>query len=236
MEGKIDRLSDSMAQLNSNVNKIEEKFNITGEIQRFRRKNRRVGQKWDPRLATTHVRIDIAEKKITANNFAANHACEDVNLLIIENSKLIKQIDRNEDKIRQLEGMADDMQGRLRRSTLVIKGVPEGAEGLSENWSDVENWVMSILVKHLDIDENKIWIERAHRNPTHMTAREGAKPYCRPIYVGFLSWKTASLVLARAKKLKEDPFTFKQEAVQIFIQPLYSPKVAKQKGYVEGEV
>ena len=45
MEEKIDRLLDSMAQLNSNVNKIEEKFNITGEIQRFRRKNRRVGQK-----------------------------------------------------------------------------------------------------------------------------------------------------------------------------------------------
>ena len=125
--------------------------------------------------------------------------------------------------------MVDNMQRRLRRSTLVIKGVPEGEEGLSEKWSDVENLVMSILVKHLDLDENNIWIERAHRNPTHMTAREGAKPYCRPIYVGFLSWKTASLVLARAKKLKENPFIFKQEAVQIFFEPLYSPKVAKQR-------
>ena len=66
-----------------------------------------------------------------------------------------------------------------------------------------------------------------------MTVREGAKPYCRPIYVGFLSWKTASLVLARAKKLKESPFIFKQEAVQIFIEPLYSPKIAKQRKDVQ---
>ena len=62
-----------------------------------------------------------------------------------------------------------------------------------------------------------------------MSASEEAKPYCRPIYVGFLSWLTASLVLARAKKLKENPFIFKQDAVQIFIEPLYSPKVAKQR-------
>ena len=230
MEEKIDRLLDSMAQLNSNVNKIEEKFNILQE--KFNDLEGKIGEldkKWDAKLVTTQVRIDIVEKKITANSLTASHACEDVNLLRIENSKLIKQIDKNEDKIRQLEGMVDDMQGRLRRSTLVIKGVSEGAEGLSDNWSDVENLVMSILVKHLDLDENKIWIERAHRNPTHMTVREGAKPYCRPIYVGFLSWKTASLVLARAKKLKENPFIFKQEAVQIFIEPLYSPKVAKQR-------
>ena len=59
---------------------------------------------------------------------------------------------------------------------------------------NVENLIMSIPVKHLDLHENKIWIERAHRNPTHMTAHEGAKPYCKPVYVGFLSWKTASLV------------------------------------------
>ena len=121
------------------------------------------------------------------------------------------------------------MQGRLRCSTLVIRGVPEGAEGLSDNWSDVEDLVMSILVEHLDLNENKIWIERAHRNPTHMTVHKWAKPYFRPVYVGFLSWKTASLVLARAKKLKENPFIFKQEAVQIFIEPLYSPKVVKQR-------
>ena len=234
MEEKIYHLLDSMAQLNSNVNKIEEKFNILQE--KFNDLEGKIGEldkKWDAKLVATQVRIDIVEKKITENSLTANiaNACEDVNLLRIanSNSKLIKQIDRNEDKIRQLEGMVDDMQGRLRRSTLVIKGVPKGAEGLSENWSDMENLVMSILVKHLDLDENKIWIERAHRNPTHMTAREGAKPYSSPIYVGFLSWKTASLVLARAKKLKENPFIFKQEAVQIFIEPLYSPKVAKQR-------
>ena len=29
--------------------------------------------------------------------------------------------------------------------------------------------------------------------------------------------------------MKENPFIFKQEAVQIFIEPLYSPKVAKQR-------
>ena len=190
-----------MSQLNNNVNKIEENFNIL--LEKFNDLEGKIGKvdkKWEAKLVTTQVRIDIAEEKITADSLTANHACEDVNLLRIENGKLIKQIDRNEDKIKQLEDMVDDMQGRLRRSTLVIRGVPEDAEGLSDNWSDVEDLVMSILVKHLDLDENKIWIEKAHGYLTHMTVREGAKPYCRPIYVGFLSWTTASLVLARAKK------------------------------------
>ena len=102
MEEKIDRLLDSMAQLNSNVNKIEEKFNILQE--KFNDLEGKIGEldkKWDAKLVTTQVRIDIVDKKITANSLTANHACEDVNLLRIENSKLIKQIDRNEDKIRQ---------------------------------------------------------------------------------------------------------------------------------------
>ena len=156
----------------------------------------------------SNERIDIAEKKITANSLTVNHACEDANLLRVKNSKLLKQIDRNEDKLRQLEGVADDMQGRLRRSMLVIKDVLEGVEGLSNNWNDMEDLVMSIIVKHLDLDENKIWIERAHRNSTHMTVREREKPYCRPIYIGFISWTTASLILARAKILKEKFFNF----------------------------
>ena len=44
--------------------------------------------------------------------------------------------------------MVDDMQGRLRRSTLVIKG-------LSDNWSDVETWSCPFLLN--------IWISMKTR-------------------------------------------------------------------------
>ena len=115
MEEKIDRLLDSMSmsQLNNNDNKIEEKFNILQEKSNDSEGKigelRELDKKWEAKLVTTQVRIDIAEKKITANSLTANHAYEDVNLLRIGNSKLIKQIDGNEDKIKQLEGMVDDM-------------------------------------------------------------------------------------------------------------------------------
>ena len=174
-------------------------------------------KKWDPKLVTTQVRTDIAEKKITPNSLTADHACEDVNLHRIENSKLIKQIDRKEDKIRQLESMVDDMQGRLRRSTLVIKGVPEGAEGLSENWSDVENLVMSVLVKHLDLDENRIWIERAHRNPTHMTAREGAKP-CR-----LFKLENSITGFGESKEIERESFYFQTRSSTNFYRTTVQP-------------
>ena len=59
-----------MAELNNNVNKI-------GELDK----------RWEAKPVTIQVRIDIAEKKITANSLTANHACEDVNLLRIKNSK-----------------------------------------------------------------------------------------------------------------------------------------------------
>ena len=73
MEEKIYRYLDSMSQLNNNVNKIEEKFNILREkFNDLEGKIRESDKKWEAKLVTTQVRIDIAEKKITTNSLTAN--------------------------------------------------------------------------------------------------------------------------------------------------------------------
>ena len=94
----------------------------------------------------------------------------------------------------------DDLQGRLRRNTLVFRGIPEGIEEKA-SWSSCKILINSILSKYFNMEN--INIERAHRSPA---VRDPKKETPRPVTVVSLHWDDANTVLFQAPKvLKSNP-------------------------------
>ena len=155
----------------------------------------------------------------------------------LENGEIRKQLDTATSAIRKLEETVDDLQGRLRRNTLVFKGIPEKMEGASSGWDRVEKMILKILVENLKMNVDSIHIERAQRSPTHLSASEQQqnypKPRPRPIYVAFSTWKSARAVLSNAKMLKENPLTCEEDGVtnivSIDIEQMYSPVITTKR-------
>ena len=122
----------------------------------------------------------------------------------------------------------DDLQGRLRRNTLIFKGFPEDAEGKNGTWGDVEHMLVQFSVNKIDFAEDKIKIERAHRTPTSRhKSYESNRP--RQIYAAFSSWKSAAAVLGQVKKTKDLSFKLQGKEHLIFVEQFYSPNVAAKK-------
>ena len=71
------------------------------------------------------------------------------------------QSKENFDRITRPEQSVDDLQGRLRRNTLVFKGIPEEAEGKEGSWLQAENFIAKLLVEHLGMDHVQLGTERA---------------------------------------------------------------------------
>ena len=65
--------------------------------------------------------------------------------------------------IQSLENTVDDLQGRLRRSTLVLCGIPEGPDA-GNSWNSCKELINLILVDSFRMAD--VEIERAHCSPT----------------------------------------------------------------------
>ena len=64
--------------------------------------------------------------------------------------ELVKsQLQESTDRIANLEQIIDDLQGRLKRNTLIFKGIPGGTEGRPGTWRQAKNFIATLLVDHL---------------------------------------------------------------------------------------
>ncbi|CAN7988356.1 unnamed protein product [Ixodes hexagonus] len=104
--------------------------------------------------------------------------------------------------------VVDDLNNRLRRNNLIVKGIPEQER---ENWNDTENYIREFFSTHLNVNAGEI--ERAHRigQPRAGTAR--------PIIIKFLSYKSKCEVQKNALKLKN------LGSPQVWIEDDFSPRV-----------
>ena len=127
--------------------------------------------------------------------------------------------------IKALESNVDDLQGRLRRKTLVFCGSSEDTEdGMS--WNSCKEVINVILVESFGMYD--VEIERAHRSPTF---RDYTKPTPRPVIVAFLRWDDANTILSIAQSaLKNNPPKDKVGgSMKVFIDQLYSLKVSEAR-------
>jgi hypothetical protein len=105
---------------------------------------------------------------------------------------LKKRCEKLEEEKEDLYRRVDRLEGYSRRSNLVFHNVEEEEE---EDWSRTENIISDILKHRLEMANQEITIERAHR-----MGRKGVKP--RPIIVKFNKYKDKIKILDQSKKLK----------------------------------
>ena len=69
--------------------------------------------------------------------------------------------------IKSLEDNVDDIQGKIRRKTLIFNGFPKSVEG-SGGWPACKDFISSFISEHFNMAENVI-IERAHCMPRQLS-------------------------------------------------------------------
>ena len=143
-----------------------------------------------------------------------------------EVQKLNDKLALQEKLTKALEATVDDLQGRLRRNTLVFRGIPDSTEE-NASWSSCKILTNSILSKYFNMEN--VNIERAHRSPA---VRDPNKETPRSIIVAFLHWEDANTVLFHTPKvLKSNPVEAKKDGstLRVFVDQLYSPKITQER-------
>ena len=132
-------------------------------------------------------------------------------------------------RITRLEQLVDDLQGRLGRNTLVFKGILQEAEGKEGSWLQIENFIAKLLIEHLGMDHARLGIERAHRSSKRQRSHQEPHNRPRPIFVAFQSWKIAAEELKKAKILRDNPYLYEGNEVNIYIEQMYSPAATQEQ-------
>lgn len=92
----------------------------------------------------------------------------------------------------ELVNVVDDVNNRMRRNNLIVKGLPEVEK---EDYNESEKIVRNFFTTHLKLNIGEI--ERAHR------VGQPRPNFQRPIIVKFLNFKSKSEALSNASKLKD---------------------------------
>lgn len=112
----------------------------------------------------------------------------------------------------ELIDVVEDMNNRMRRNNLIIKGLPETEH---EGYAESERIAKEFLDTHLGIQVHDI--ERAHR----LGQRHPGKH--RPIIVKFLNFKSKTEILNNASKLKD------LKSPKVWLDEDFSPKVLHER-------
>lgn len=128
--------------------------------------------------------------------------CEDVGDSVREVKSSISKVNE------ELVDVVDDMNNRMRRNNLIVKGLPETDK---EDYEATEKIVTEFFSTHLEVQVGDI--ERAHRVGKRRT------DFDRPIIIKFLNFKSKTEVLHNAPKLKNLDFP------KVWIDEDFSPKV-----------
>ena len=128
-------------------------------------------------LVTRVTQLESSVQKITKEDETTKLIANDAHF----ESKNLKDLLAVQLKLMQcLRNTVDDLQGRLRRNTLVFRGIPEGTEA-GNSCSSCKGLINLILVDSFWMAD--VEIERAHRS---LTTRDFSKATLRPIVVSFL--------------------------------------------------
>ena len=127
--------------------------------------------------------------------------------------------------IQSLENTVDDLQGRLRRNTLVFRGIPEGTQA-GNSWNSCKELINLILVDSFGMAD--VEIERAHHSPT---TRDFSKVTPRPIVVSFLCWEDTNTIRSKAPRaMKHNPPRGNDGTMlNVFVDQMYSPKITEAR-------
>ena len=210
---------DSKAEVNNMVTRLEAKMDTI--LNRISQVEFNLGAKLSDlaaRVTTVEGSIEKVTKNLQSTTLIANDAHFEVRKL---NDKLALQ----EKLTKALEATVDDLQGKLKRNTLVFRGIPEGTEE-NASWSSCKILINSILLKYFNMENANI--ERAHRSPT---VRDPNKETPRPVVVAFLHWEDANTILFQAPKvLKSNPVKAKDgSTLRVFVDQPYSPKITQER-------
>ena len=123
------------------------------------------------------------------------------------------------DRVRFLEGRAEDAEGRARRSNIRVVGLPEGAEGKNAV-QFMEHWLRTFIP--MEEISPFFSIERAHRVPSRRPA-PGSPP--RPLLAKLFHYRDRDAVL-RAARVRGD---LEFEGNRIMIFPDYTLAVQHQR-------
>ena len=124
-----------------------------------------------------------------------------------------------EERVRYLEGRAEDAEGRNRRSNLRIVGMPEGAEG-PDPMRFLEDWIKSFMPA--DSLTSFFTIERAHRVPGRRLP-PGSPP--RPMLAKLLHFRDRDAILRVARSRAQIQF----ENARVLLFPDYTAAVQQQR-------
>ena len=189
---------DSKAEVNDMVTRLEAKMDtILNRISQIEFNLDAKLSDLAARVTTVEGSIEKVTKNLQSTTLVANNTHFEVREL---NDKLALQ----EKLTKALEATVDDLQGRLRRNTLVFCGIPEGTEG-NASWSSCKILINSILSKYFNMEN--VNIERAHRSPA---VRDPNKETPRPIIVAFIHWAKDGSTL------------------RVLVDQLYSPKITQE--------
>ena len=196
------------------------------------------------RIDELSSRITNTERDIVKLDRKVQDAKALANGTNFELNKLKDTVAQQKKAISMLERDLDDVQGRIRRKTLIFRGIPEGLEKPG-GWKHCKKLILQFLRDHFRICHN-VEIERAHRSPSYI------KPHStgpRPIIVAFLRWEDTNHILSLAPKvLRENPLQLETEtpdscqasrqaevegaeqsrrkkSAYIYIDQMYSPKI-----------
>ena len=210
---------DSKAEVNDMVTRLEAKMDtILNRISQVEFNLDAKSSDLAARVTTIEGSIEKVTKNLQSTTLIANDAQFEVRKL---NDKLALQ----EKLTKALEATVDDLQGRLRRNTLVFRGIPEGTEE-NASWSSCKILINSILLKYFNMEN--VNIERAHHSPA---VRDPNKGTPRPIIVAFLHWEDANTILFQAPKvLESNPVKAKDgSTLRVFVHQLYSPNITQER-------
>ena len=154
---KLEQLDNNMNMLNTTMDtrmknsnrSIEDKMNgIKKKIEEFDTRIVELNQKMavfessisgfqkslDEKTNAVTMRLNNVELNIGHFEKLAHSAENQASALAIENEELKKNQRESIDKIKKLELMVNDLQGRSRRNTLIFKGFPKRIEGDNSSW------------------------------------------------------------------------------------------------------
>ena len=178
------------------------------------------------RLNSLTDRVAQVENKMANVEDLSQSTRDQLDGVNIEMEQLKNKVTVQEKLVSILQDSLDDIQGRMRRNTIVICGIPESRKE-EGSWSECKELVAKLLREHLDMPSAVEDVERAHRSPT---ALHPERKTPRPIFVAFLRWTTANEVVSKSpSSLKKKPWRDEvtNSVIPIFMEQMFSPNVSK---------
>lgn len=154
-------------------------------------------------MNSMNQRVDELMKEVQDLKISLQFTQKEVDELKVNCREYSTECKSNVDDIQKLaesllilDAKANYLDGQCKQNNIVVEGIPESP---NEKWCESEEKVKQIIQEKLQLDQNKITLEKAHRIGR---MRNGNSSRPRPVVVKFLKYKDKEAVLERAKYLK----------------------------------